>query len=75
VDPVSGERLLFNPTDFDIDAYIANDKLYGDALKAADTSDAAVRGKIPDSKLPAVNAIIRDMRVALAKIAPRTTTT
>jgi hypothetical protein len=69
VDPVSGKRLLFNPTDFDIDAYIASDKLYGEALKAAGTSDGAVRGKIPGSKLPAVNAIIREMRVALAKIA------
>jgi hypothetical protein len=69
VDPVSGERLLFNPTDFDIDAYIASDKLYSDALKASGSSDAAVRGKIPGSRLPAVNAIIREMRVALARIA------
>jgi uncharacterized protein DUF4157 len=69
VDPGSGERLLFNPTDFDVDAYIASDKLYNDALKASGTSDAAVRGKIPGSRLPAVNAIIREMRVALARIA------
>ncbi|HEX3477510.1 MAG TPA: DUF4157 domain-containing protein [Kofleriaceae bacterium] len=69
VDPVSGERLLFNPTDFDIDAYIASDKLYSQAVSASGSSDAVVRGKIPGSKLPAVNAIIRDMRVALAKIA------
>jgi hypothetical protein len=69
VDPVSGKRLLFNPTDFDIDAYIASDRLYGLALSASGTMDAAARGKIPGSKLPAVNAIIRDMRIALAKIA------
>jgi hypothetical protein len=68
VDPVSGKRLLFNPTDFDIDAYIASDKLYKMAVQREGTSDGAVRGKIPGSKLPAVNAIIREMRVALAKI-------
>jgi len=49
--------------------YIASDKLYSQALAASGSSDAAVRGKIPGSKLPAVNAIIREMRVALAKIA------
>jgi hypothetical protein len=69
VDPVSGKRLLFNPTDFDVDAYIASDKLYGQALTASGSSDAVIRGKIPGSRLPAVNAIIREMRVALAKIA------
>jgi hypothetical protein len=69
VDPVSGLRLLFNPTDFDIDAYIVSDRLYGQALTASGISDAAVRGKIAGSKLPAVNAIIREMRVALARIA------
>ncbi|HEX2691429.1 MAG TPA: hypothetical protein VHN14_32680 [Kofleriaceae bacterium] len=69
VDPITGKRLLFNPTDFDVDAYVASNVLYQAALKASGTKDAAARGKIPGSKLPSVNAIIRDMRVALAKIA------
>lgn len=69
VHPETGKRLLFNPTDFDIDAYVASNTLYNQALKAMGATDEDVGGKVPGSKLPSVNQIIRDMRVALARIA------
>ncbi|ACY13834.1 DUF4157 domain-containing protein [Haliangium ochraceum] len=64
----TNERLLFDPTDFDIDAYVESDTLYGEALKADKTSDEVVRGQIAGSRHPKVNEIIRRMRTELAKV-------
>ena len=64
----SGKRPLFNPRDFDIDAYLVSDTLYQQALGPAGTTDAVAKGKVVGSNHPKVNAIIRDMRKELAKI-------
>lgn len=64
----TGEPYVFNPTDFDIDAYVKSDKLYRQALE----NGAQVRkvGEIIGSKsnIPGFNKIIWDMRRELAKI-------
>ncbi|WP_199302655.1 DUF4157 domain-containing protein [Oscillatoria sp. FACHB-1406] len=65
----NGERYLFNPTDFDIDAYVVSETLYRKGLRLTGQQDAAVRGKIIGSKIPEVRQIIKDMRTVLADIA------
>ncbi len=59
---------MFNPTDFDIDAYVKSDALYRQALQ----NGAVVRkpGEIvgSKSKIPGFNEIIWDMRKELAQI-------
>ncbi len=64
----SGEPYVFNPTDFDIDAYVKSDALYRQALQ----NGAVVRkpGEIvgSKSKIPGFNEIIWDMRKELAQI-------
>ncbi|BAZ16713.1 hypothetical protein NIES4071_85910 [Calothrix sp. NIES-4071] len=62
----TGQRLLFNPTDFDIDAYVVSEKLFKEAVKK--DPNAAARGQIAGSKHDQVNAIIGEMRIVLAKI-------
>ncbi len=63
-----GERLLFNPTNFDVDAYVVSDTLYEQALASSRTDDAAAGGQVDGVELPAVEAIIREMRVALGVV-------
>ncbi|MEP6519604.1 eCIS core domain-containing protein [Microcoleus vaginatus] len=64
----SGEPYVFNPTDFDIDAYVKSNALYKQALQKG----AVLRkpGEIVGSKsnIPGFNQIIWDMRKELAKI-------
>jgi hypothetical protein len=64
----TGERPLFNPDDFDIDAYLVSDALYLATLKEAGKTDDAAKGQVTGSSHPKVNEIIRDVRVALARI-------
>jgi hypothetical protein len=56
----------WDPTDFDIDAYVVSDTLFASAAKGND--DAQARGQVPGSSDAKVNRIIRDMRTVLAKI-------
>lgn len=67
----TGEPYLFNPSDFDVDAYVVSNILYRRALQASGQRDAAVRGKISGkrSRLPEMRGLIRDMSDELAKIA------
>jgi hypothetical protein len=62
----TGEPYIFNPTDFDIDAYVVSDKLF----KIGITRGVAIRkpGEMVGSKIQEVNNIIRKMRKELAKI-------
>jgi hypothetical protein len=64
----SGEQLLFNPSDFDIDAYVESNQLYREALEAEGSSDEAAHGQVVGSAHPGVNAIIRRMRDVLSGI-------
>ncbi|MEH2258766.1 hypothetical protein [Nostoc sp.] len=64
----SGEPYVFNPTDFDIDAYVVSDNLFTQALK---NNPTAVRnGQIVGSQsgIKEVKQLIWDMREVLAKI-------
>ncbi|HEY9804205.1 MAG TPA: hypothetical protein V6D25_27990, partial [Leptolyngbyaceae cyanobacterium] len=64
----NGEPYVFNPTDFDIDAYVVSDNLFRQALNNNPT--AARDGQIVGSKsgIKEVNKLIRDMREVLANI-------
>jgi hypothetical protein len=64
----NGERLAFNPSSFDIDAYVVSDVLFEQA--AENNPDAVRNGQIVGSKsnIRPVQQIIRDMREALANI-------
>jgi hypothetical protein len=64
----NGERYLFDPSDFDIDAYVVSDALYLEALNTPGGNDASARGQISGTKLPSVNTIIKAMRLELGKI-------
>ncbi|MEH1949465.1 MAG: DUF4157 domain-containing protein [Nostoc sp.] len=64
----SGEPYVFNPTDFDIDAYVVSDNLFRQAIR--NNSAAARNGQIVGSKsgIKQVNQLIRDMRDVLGNI-------
>ncbi len=64
----SGEPYIFNPTDFDIDAYIVSDKLFTQGIRNG--AQARKPGEIVGSKsrIPGFNQIIKDMRKELSKI-------
>ncbi|BAZ50297.1 hypothetical protein NIES4103_29130 [Nostoc sp. NIES-4103] len=64
----TGEPYVFNPTDFDIDAYVKSDKLYEQAIRNG--AEARKAGEIVGSKsrIRAFNEIIKTMREKLAEI-------
>ncbi len=63
-----GRRLLFDPKNFDIDAYLVSDFLFSEAIKTEAGKDAATLGVVKGSVLKSVNTIIKGLRKALAKV-------
>jgi hypothetical protein len=63
--PPDRRRYVFNPTDFDIDAYVVSEKLF---TESSPTAEDRRKGHIAASKHPKLRNVLWDMRRALAKI-------
>jgi hypothetical protein len=59
---------LFNPSYFDIDAYVMSDSLYEKAIRTPRGAANVREGQVSGRCLASVNAIIRDMQAALSEI-------
>lgn len=60
-----GERYLFNPTDFDIDAYIVSDKLYSHAMKLQGKTPSK---RVKDQKIVGSKSGIREVKALVIEV-------
>jgi len=67
---ISGQPYLFNPTDFDIDAFVVSNSIYETALTKSHSTDDFARGELwaMQSRWPELQQIVLDMRETLQRV-------